>query len=234
MGTLTSLASELGKAVKNDDAGQITKLLAALGKGRVKEKESLQKSGLAKQILRLQKVGGEFGQQAKKLIAQWKKQIEGDTPVQHKATGVKHRDSLRDKFATALMVVGELDEDLDQILEARAKDIAAKLEIAICTAFGPTSKEYGAKARSLLFNLQDRENDCLRLKLMAGALEPVAVVKMDTKELASESKKEQRLEIETANLQARRTDWAQEEAKKANVEGFFVCGKCGSKKTHYY
>lgn len=35
---------------------------------------------------------------------------------------------------------------------------------------------------------------------MSGTLETATVVKMDTKELASESKKEQRLEIESDNL----------------------------------
>ena len=50
--------------------------------------------------------------------------------------------------------MGELDEDLksEDLLE-RAQEIALSLEGAICRAFGPQSKEYSAKARSLIFNL---------------------------------------------------------------------------------
>ena len=52
-------------------------------------------------------------------------------------------------------------------------DIAVNLEAAICRAFGPTSKDYSSKARTILFNLQDKTNVGLRLKLMAGVYEPV-------------------------------------------------------------
>ena len=58
-----------------------------------------------------------------------------------------------------------------------------------------------------MYNLQDRENVGLRLKLMAGALDPSDLVRMDAKELASESKKLERKKLEEHNLQARRTDW---------------------------
>lgn len=69
---------------------------------------------------------------------------------------------------------------------------------------------------------------------MAGALEPEQVINMSTHELASEAKQQEREQLKEANLQARRTDWAQEEAKASGQEGFFTCFKCGSKKTHFY
>jgi DNA-directed RNA polymerase subunit M/transcription elongation factor TFIIS len=57
---------------------------------------------------------------------------------------------------------------------------------------------------------------------------------MPAKALASEALQIERQEIEKANLAARRTDWAQEQAKTSDKEGFFTCFKCGSKKTHFY
>ncbi len=102
-------------------------------------------------------------------------------------TGVKHRDAIIDKFFSSLQTVGDLDEDLKaEDLWDRAREVAIDLENAICKCFGPTSKDYSAKARSLLFNLQDQTNVGLRLKLMAGVYEPNKVVKMAPKELASE------------------------------------------------
>ncbi len=89
------------------------------------------------------------------------------------STGVKHRDNIRDKFFDCLKLVGELDEDLDlKDLETRARDVANRLEAAMSKVLGSTSKEYAAKSRSLLFNLQDKNNIGLRLKLIAGAVEP--------------------------------------------------------------
>ncbi len=115
-----------------------------------------------------------------------------------------------------------------------ARDVAINLEAAICKSFGPSSRDYGAKARTLLFNLQDPKNHSLKLKLMCGLLEPMKVVKMAPKELASEQAQQEREEIEKANLESRRSDWAQEQAKASASEGFFTCFKCGSKKTHFY
>ena len=84
--------------------------------------------------------------------------------------------------------MGELDEDLNSgDLQERAQEIALTLEAAICRAFGPTSKEYSAKARSLVFNLSDKSNVSLRLKLMAGVYDAAQVVKMPAQALASEA-----------------------------------------------
>ena len=55
--------------------------------------------------------------------------------------------------------MGELDDDLDlKDLETRARDVANRLEAAMSKVLGSTSKEYAAKSRSLLFNLQDKNN----------------------------------------------------------------------------
>ena len=167
----------------------------------------------------------------------WKEQLDDYKEIAKPtvATGVKHRDNIRDKFFDCLKLVGELDDDLDlKDLETRARDVANRLEAAMSKELCSTSKEYAAKSRSLLFNLQDKNNIGLRLKLMAGAVEPNQVIKFSSHELASEAKQIEREELSKANLQARRTDWAQEQAKASDKEGFFKCFKCGSKKTHFY
>ena len=122
---------------------------------------------------------------------------------------MKHRDAIIDRFHVALQTRSELDEDIAQAdLVERARDVAIALESAMNRTYGPASKDYGQKARTLLFNLNDKENVALRLKLMAGAITALDAVKMDPKELASERLQKERQDAEKANLDARRTDWA--------------------------
>jgi len=59
------------------------------------------------------------------------------------------------------------------------------------------------------------------------------MVSMDAKGLASAARQSQREDAKNENLAARRTDWATENAKNDDTEGFFTCFKCGSKKTTY-
>lgn len=73
------------------------------------------------------------------------------------------------------------------------------------------------------------------MRLLQGHLTPWDIVTLDPKDLASESKKQEREETQMANLQARRTDWFLEQAQKsATNQGFFTCRKCGSKNTTYF
>ena len=95
-------------------------------------------------------------------------------------------------------------------------------------------KSYQTKARSLIFNLKDKKNVWLKKALFTKSLDPDKAVRLEAKELASEAKKEERESTLKNELQARRTDWAQEQAKNSNKEGFFTCNKCGSKKTSFY
>ena len=177
-GTLADLTKELSRAVKkNDEAAN--KILNILLKQQVMTKEDLQKSGISKLVLQIQKTQvGDIKNLAQQIIAKWKTQFkpepEPKKDFKNYSTGVKHRDSIIDKFEQSLKTVGELDEDLKaEDLEDRARDVAINLEAAICKVFGPTSKDYSSKARSLLYNMQDKMNVGLRLKLMAGVFEPI-------------------------------------------------------------
>jgi transcription elongation factor S-II len=131
--------------------------------------------------------------------------------------------------------------ELTQVAESEKYDayhgaaqLAAKIEDAMFKKFLSLSKDYSAKARSLLFNLKDAKNPGLRLKLLSGELEPNTLSEMDGKALASEAKQQAREEAKEKNLAARRTDWAQEQQKNDIIEGAFTCFKCGSKRTNYF
>ena len=57
---------------------------------------------------------------------------------------------------------------------------------------------------------------------------------MEANQLASEAKQGERTQTLKQNLEARRTDWQQEQDRKSDKEGFFTCFKCGSKKTSFF
>ena len=126
----------------------------------------------------------------------------------------------------------QLDES-PAAIEAKSISVGLDLEYRVMKHF-PDQKSYQTKARSLIFNLKDVKNVWLRASLYDGTLDSEKVVKLEAKELASEQKKAQRESSIKHELQARRTDWAQEKARASNKEGFFKCHKCGSKKTSFY
>lgn len=68
------------------------------------------------------------------------------------------------------------------------------------------------KARCLIFNLKDPNNPDLRKRVLTQWLDPAALVEVDSKLLASNSKIEAREKSQKDNLQSRRTDWFREQA----------------------
>ena len=124
-------------------------------------------------------------------------------------------------------------EEAKDTRNEKVKNVSVNLETELMRHF-PEAKSYQNKARSLIFNLKDKSNVWLKESLLNGSLDPKRAVKLEAKELASEAKKNQRAKTMEHDLQARRTDWAQEQAKNSNKEGFFTCHKCGSKKTNFY
>lgn len=53
------------------------------------------------------------------------------------------------------------------------------------TIAGGTNVQYKSKARALLFNLRDSNNPQLRGRVLAGDIQPDALVQMTSEELAS-------------------------------------------------
>lgn len=66
--------------------------------------------------------------------------------------------------------------------------VTVGLEVQLMKHY-PDTKKYLDKARSLIFNLKDKNNTWLRESLINGSLEAKRAVTMEAKELASESKK---------------------------------------------
>jgi transcription elongation factor S-II len=54
-----------------------------------------------------------------------------------------------------------------------------------CAVAGGTNTQYKSKARALLFNLRDSNNPQLRGRVLAGDIQPDALVQMTSEELAS-------------------------------------------------
>lgn len=82
-----------------------------------------------------------------------------------------------------------------------------KLAIAIeqqlyCESGERTCDEYRAKSRALLFNLRDKANSALRLRLIDGSLTPQDLVKLSTEELANSEVRLERNALNKANLAA--------------------------------
>ncbi len=57
-------------------------------------------------------------------------------------------------------------------------------------------RSYKDKVRSILFNLKDKKNPFLRLRVMEGLITPEFLATADTKELASDQKKMEREEAQ--------------------------------------
>lgn len=119
---------------------------------------------------------------------------------------------MKKKFIEILQQHAPNQEPLDLSSKERAAQIGIGIEEALNSKFSRDLKAYADKARSIVFNLKDPKNPMLRNKLIEGDLTPWDIVTRDSRELASEAKKQERQETQNANLQARRTDWHLEQA----------------------
>ena len=107
--------------------------------------------------------------------------------------------------------------ELSPILCESIPRISVRLEMALFKT-NPTTRDYASKARSLLFNLNDKKNPDLKLRVLKEKLSCSDLIKADPKMLASDSKKNEREKILQDDMNARRTDWANEEALRRMKE----------------
>ena len=98
--------------------------------------------------------------------------------------------------------------------------------------FQGAGKEYKAKFRDILFNLQDENNPELNFKIASSAISPAKFVKMDSADMASSKLKKERKDIIKYQNDAARSDWARETL--TGVTDMFRCGKCKQRKCTYY
>ncbi|KAL5711624.1 hypothetical protein ACHQM5_013890 [Ranunculus cassubicifolius] len=73
------------------------------------------------------------------------------------------------------------------------QDLATKIEAELFKLYGGVNKKYKEKARSLLFNLKDRNNPELRENVMSGVITPERLCCMTAEELASKELTEWRI-----------------------------------------
>ena len=97
---------------------------------------------------------------------------------------------MRKKFMEILQT-----DVIDKTNKEKAAKIGIEIEECLHSKFRDL-KDYGDKARSIVFNLKDAKNPRLRIRLLYGTLTPWDIVTMDPKDLASESKKQEREEAE--------------------------------------
>ncbi|MCO5578365.1 hypothetical protein L7F22_032206 [Adiantum nelumboides] len=114
--------------------------------------------------------------------------------VQEEAKVVKEgKDNLTDNkegpFKRIKLEDSSHQSESPDLLEKVACDIEAELY----RHFGGVNKKYKERARSLLFNLKDRSNPELRLRVLAGEITPEILCSMNAEQLASKELSEWRM-----------------------------------------
>lgn len=137
-------------------------------------------------------------------------------------------DSKRDKVRV-LLVAGLALVPEDERGGQEPGDVAAEVETAIFQKFGSTGAEYGAKVRSIQFNLKDASNPDLRRRVMTGEIDPQELVNLSPEEMASDEKRQQNAKIR----QEVAADLVRGQTQQASTD-MFQCSRCKQKKCTYY
>ncbi|RKP07066.1 transcription elongation factor S-II, partial [Thamnocephalis sphaerospora] len=79
----------------------------------------------------------------------------------------------------------------EEDLRAHAQDIEEELFLHLSVRDGRSGTrrcgtEYKSKFRSLMFNLNDKKNDSLRFRVLAGQVTPRVLVRMSNEDMANE------------------------------------------------
>ncbi|KAF6242159.1 transcription factor S-II, central domain-containing protein [Scenedesmus sp. NREL 46B-D3] len=140
-------------------------------------------------------------------------------------TGDGKRDRIRQLLCDGLCLVPD-----DQRSGQDPGEVAAEVEAAIYARFNQhTGPEYGAKVRSLSFNLKDPANPDLRARVLQGQVDPQELVDMPPEELASDSKRRENHKIR----QEAAAEAVRGQTQQASTD-MFKCGRCKQKKCTYY
>lgn len=138
-------------------------------------------------------------------------------------------DDARDKART-LLTNALFKEDEDIVPERSAVfPVVVEIETAMFEQLGGVSNDYMLKLRELKFNFKDKKNGDLRSEVLSRSLEPKAVVKMTSKDLANAEKKEERRKLHEFNLREAAAGNKQEPSTSE-----FRCGKCKERKCTYF
>lgn len=143
-------------------------------------------------------------------------------------TGDRLRDGYRQKLADTLKKasrnVGLELEDKDII------DLAVQIEQEVHKTFHfQTTNLFQAKLRSIVFNLGDKRNPDFGKKVLLRIYTPEQLATMDSKDMASKAKNEERKELKNLSIELSKTP------KNVQVEtGLFRCKRCKQNKCTYY
>lgn len=85
-----------------------------------------------------------------------------------------------------------MDVDSNSIIQ-KAESLALRIEEELFKLFGGVNKKYKERGRSLLFNLKDKSNPELRVRVLSGDIAPERLCSMTAEELASKELSEWRL-----------------------------------------
>eukprot|EP01125_Pyxidicula_operculata_P000118 TRINITY_DN1016_c1_g1_i3.p2 TRINITY_DN1016_c1_g1~~TRINITY_DN1016_c1_g1_i3.p2 ORF type:complete len:961 (-),score=260.57 TRINITY_DN1016_c1_g1_i3:283-3165(-) len=123
-------------------------------------------------------------------IAESKKRLEQEEKSKRAAIQQNLKQSLDAGFAS-----DQKEEPLpDSVLPTlkSSQQTSIDIEEALYKQYNGYSKEYLAKYRMLAFNLRDKKNKSLRLRIFSGELSETELVRMDSQQLASKELQEYR------------------------------------------
>jgi len=149
-------------------------------------------------------------------------QVEGkkEAPLKMGQTG----DKVRNKIQQLLF------ESLGPNGGAFQGSLAVKIEQVMIKKYGGANTDYRNKFRDLVYNLRDKNNPELNIRLLGGHLSPEDFVTMHFTDLASKDMQAKRQAEAQWAKDAARSDWG----KGQGATDMFKCGKCKQRKTTYY
>lgn len=171
--------------------------------------ELLKETKIAKSIKRVEKKYSGLRYIVRDLIDKWRSIVKAKKKQEEKPIHLEDARNKVVKIFADLLGKQSLALELEEELHKHEKN------------------NYASKARSLKFNLT--KNIELKNSVISGEITPETLVKMNTRDMVSNERKEERKKIEEELTESRRSDWhAVHNAPKA---GMFKCKKCGSDKT---
>ena len=129
---------------------------------------------------------------------------------------MNYRDFMRQKFfdilaKTSFEVASEeealkLEEKLNGEYLIQLLKLTVDLEQALFKGY-KDNKEYAKKARSIVFNLDNKKNPSLKMGLIIGSIPATFMINATAEDFLSEQQKQDRLRIAQEDMISRRTDW---------------------------
>jgi len=133
------------------------------------------------------------------------------------------RNGIRERILKALST--EVSPEQLPNLTTLAKAIECELHSQL------SRKDYVIQCRSVLFNLNNKDNVQVRSQLISGAIKPSDVPRLTPDEMATEEMASKRVRIRQLAMEEVQSDW---DVKHSDIsDGLFTCPNCNGKKTTY-